>query len=176
MKPVKILYMYKLILSFLLFFLVSLTIQSQEDLVWKIGNSDNTAKGMALNPGQYKAYIKNDFGFEDSFFLIGFHEAEKKFSYVLPGPKNGWAGTGVTSGIRSHFQKIDFELPHIKNKIQFKLTVDILDTDSIAPPELKIIINKKPWYFKLNKGSGKALTTGKGNSTGRTTYHIRSSR
>ena len=154
----------KVFLLFISILTLSISVQGQEKTIWEIGSSDNSAIEMALSPDQYKAYIKNDFGFEDSFFLIGFHEAEKKFSYVLPGPKNGWAGTGVTSGIRSHFQKIDFELPLIKNKIHFKLSVDILDTDSIAPPELKILINKKPWYFKLKKGSGKALTTGKGNS------------
>ena len=153
--------MQKTILYFFLFFFFSLTIKSQHKIVWEIGQSDDTAKGFALYPDKYKDYIKNDFGFEDRFFLIGFHDTETDFPYVLPGPKNGWAGTGTTSGIRSHFQKINFELADIKDKVHFKLIVDILSADFIAPPELKITINKKPWYFKLKKGSARALSTGK---------------
>jgi len=152
----------KIFLLFLFTLITSIYMQGQENPVWKIGQSDNTAQGMALYPNHYKDFIKNDFGFEDRFFLIGFHDTELNFPYILPGPKNGWAGTGTTSGIRSHFQKIDFELPSLKKKNKFQLWIDILDTDSKAAPELKILINKKPWYFKLKKGSGKALTSGKG--------------
>jgi len=161
MKPVKLNNMLKQnLLLFISMLIISISVSSQENIVWEIGQSDNTAKGMALYPDLYKDYIKNDFGFEDQFFLIGYHDVQKDFPYVLPGPKNGWAGTGVTSGIRSHFQKIDFELPPLNNN-KFHLWVDILDTDSIAAPELKITINKKPWYFKLKKGLGKALTSEK---------------
>ncbi len=154
----------KYFLFFISTLILSIYVQGQGNTVWSIGLSDNLAQGMALYPDHYKDYIKNDFGFEDRFFLIGFHDATKNFPYVLPGPKNGWAGTGTTSGIRSHFQKIDFELSPLKIKNKFQLWIDILDTDSKAAPELKILINKKPWYFKLKKGSGKALTSGKGNA------------
>jgi len=147
-------------------FLITLpyTIYSQE-IVWEIEQSDNSAQGMALYPNQYQNYIKNNFGTEDSFFLIGFHETIKHWPYVIPGPKNRWAGTGTTSGIRSHFQKIDFELPALNSRNKFQLWIDILDTDSVGTPELKISINKKLWYFKLKKGSGKALILGKVDKT-----------
>ena len=95
---------------YLFLIILSYTIYSQE-IVWEIEQSDNSAQGMALYPNQYQDYIKNDFGFENGFFLIGFHKTIEHWPYVLPHPKDGWAGTGTTSGTRSHFQKIDFELP-----------------------------------------------------------------
>ncbi len=162
MKPAKILIMLKQFQFLIAFLLFTLTAFSQINTVWEIGKSDNSAQGMALYPDQYKNYIKNDFGFEDRFFLIGFHDPEKDCPYVLPGPENGWAGTGTTSGIRSHVQKIDFELSAFKKNTHFKLSIDLIDTDSL-PPYLKILINNKSWYFKLKKGSGKALTSGKTN-------------
>ncbi len=146
----------------LLLFLSLLTAGSyaQKNTVWEIGKSDNSSHDMALFPDHYNDFIKNDFGFEDGFFLIGYHKTKIDWPYILPGPANGWGGTGVTSGIRSHFLRIDFFLPPAQKQNKYTFDVDILDTDTIQSTKLKIMINKKPWYFTLKKGNGKALKTG----------------
>ncbi len=46
---------------------------SQNKTIWQIGESDNSAIGMAMSPNKYKQFVANDFGYEDGFFLIGFH-------------------------------------------------------------------------------------------------------
>lgn len=145
---------------------------SQNNTVWEIGKSDNSAQGMALYPNKYDHFVENDFGFEDGFFLIGFHSTEKEWPYVLPGPENSWAGTGNTSGIRSHTLKINFELPEVKKKNNFQLIIDILDSDTTTGSNLKVIINKKPWYFKLQKGSGNGILTGKANNEQEQLFNI----
>jgi len=160
------------IIYFLLMLIISISVNGQDNTVWKIGKSDNSAKGMALYPNQFKKYVQHDFGFESQFFLIGFHQATEKFSYALPGPKNGWAGTGVTSGIRSHFQKIHFLLPRFNKNIQFTLQINLVGTDTIES-KLKIRINNKPWYFTLKKGAGTALKTGKGTAKETQTLDIK---
>ncbi len=136
----------------------------QDQSVWEIGLSDNSAQGMALYPNSYRDFVKMDFGFEDNFFLLGHHEVKNFWPYIIPGPKDTWGGTWSTSGIRSHILKIDFELTDMDEPIVFDLLIDILDTDSIHPAKLKVSINKKAYNFFLKKGIGQALLSGSAGS------------
>ncbi len=71
----------------------------------------------------------------------------------LPGPVNGWGGTGNTAGIRSHFLTIFFEIKEKPAAGKWQLLIDILDTDSLNAPFFKVLVNGKSWEFQLNKGS-----------------------
>lgn len=126
---------------------------AKQKTIWKIGEADNAPAGMALAPDQYKRFLEKDFGYEDNFFLIGRSDAKKDWPYVLPGPVNGWGGTGGTSGIRSHFLTVLFDIKNKPASGKWKLVVDVLDTDSLRAPLLKVLVNGKSWEFKLAKGS-----------------------
>lgn len=127
---------------------------AQQKTIWKIGEADNSPSGMALAPDGYKRFLEKDFGYEDNFFLIGRSQAQNDWPYVLPGPVNGWGGTGGTSGIRSHFLTVLFDIKSKPASGKWRLVVDVLETDSLHAPLLKVLVNGKSWKFKLKKGSG----------------------
>ncbi len=119
--------------------------------IWEIGNKDGTASGMALAPDQYEKFIEQDFGFEDRFFLIGHSDPATDWPYILPGPANGWAGTGPTAGIRSHILHIDFELEDIRENEAFSFELDLLEIDPDEAPLLKVIVNGMSSYPQIQK-------------------------
>lgn len=142
---------------FLPLLFLSLTCQiaySQQKTIWQIGESDNSPKGMALEPDQFKRFVEKDFGYEDKYFFVGHSKVQQDWPYVLPGPVNGWGGTGNTAGIRSHFLTVLFEIKEKPVSGNWQLLVDVLDTDSLAAPFVKILVNGKSWEFQLKKGSG----------------------
>lgn len=146
---------------FLIFLcLTSFIMPAQEHIVWKIGEADNSGKGMALYPDQYQAFVERDFGFEDRFFAIGFHEPEKDWPFILPGPQNAWGGTGPLAGIRAHELTVEFELPKHTADNSFALIIDLIDKDTIPNSIFKASINGKSWKWRLDGGSGLALGTG----------------
>jgi predicted alpha-1,2-mannosidase len=141
----------------ILYFLTIICLDGfSQQTIWKIGENDQSARGTALAPNDYKRFVEHDFGFEDRYFLVGHADAQKDWPYVLPGPVNGWGGTGNTAGIRSHFLNIFFDLAAKPASGKWTFVADILETDSAAAPLLKITINGQSWKFKLEKGrSGK---------------------
>jgi predicted alpha-1,2-mannosidase len=143
----------KPICFFLLSILVVQQTYGQQKTIWKIGEADNAASGMALAPDQFKRFLENDFGYEDNFYLIGHASSKKNWPYVLPGPVNGWGGTGNTSGIRSHFLTVLFDIKEKPASGNWELLVDILETDSLSAPFFKVLVNGKSWEFQLAKGS-----------------------
>jgi predicted alpha-1,2-mannosidase len=143
----------KPICFFLLSILVVQQTYGQQKTIWKIGEADNAASGMALAPDQFKRFLEEDFGYEDNFYLIGHASSKKSWPYVLPGPVNGWGGTGNTSGIRSHFLTVLFDIKEKPASGNWELLVDILETDSLSAPFFKVLVNGKSWEFQLAKGS-----------------------
>lgn len=120
--------------------------------IWKLGEADNTATDMALAPDQYANFLQADFGWEDRFFLVASSELKTDWPYVLPGPHDAWGGTGPTSGIRSQLLTIFFGLKDAASNNDYKLTIDLLDSDRLYPPTLKVIVNGKSWKFKIPPG------------------------
>lgn len=140
---------------FCLFLMMSLVVQQtfgQQNTIWKIGEADNSPSGMALAPNQFSRFVEDDFGYEDRFFLIGHSNPQTEWPYILPGPANGWGGTGNTAGIRSHVLTVKFEVAAKPTTGTWQLLIDVLETDSTTAPLLKVLVNGKPWLFKLNQG------------------------
>lgn len=135
----------------IMMFVLALTMLSAkgQQIIWQIGAADNRGDGMALAPMSYKAYLDNDFGWEDRFFLIGHSKAEKDWPYVLPGPKVGWGGTGRTSGSRTHTANILFGMVQSPPAGSYKFIVDLVSYDGSAPPIFKVIINGKAFINEL---------------------------
>lgn len=128
--------------------------------VWKIGEKDQSVRGMALAPDQYKRFLEADFGYEDRYFLIGKSNPGTEWPYAFPGPANEWGGTGHTAGIRSHFLQIFFELAGVSGKEKPFFLIDLLQTDPENAPLVKVSINGKPWTQRLKKGTGDKTPSG----------------
>ncbi|MHC1769273.1 MAG: GH92 family glycosyl hydrolase [Verrucomicrobiia bacterium] len=122
------------------------------NLLWQIGQADNSASEFALAPAGYGRFLEQDFGWEDRYFLIGHSKAENDWPYVLPGPSDTWGGTSGTAGRRTHFLTILFGLKQPFPSGDWKLVVDLLDTHPQNPPSLKIVVNGHATNFALPRG------------------------
>jgi hypothetical protein len=58
-----------LLLLTTLLYLLPLPGLGQQRAIWQIGQSDNSAAGLALAPAGYKQFLEKDFGWEDRYYL-----------------------------------------------------------------------------------------------------------
>jgi len=130
------------------------SVAAQDRIIWQIGQHDGAPEGMALAPADYLRFVEQDFGYEDRFFLVGHSAPETDWPYVLPGPANGWGGTGRTAGIRSHALNVYFSLNGVSPDATCRLILDMLDVEQQAPPLLKVTVNDRSWTRQLEGGSG----------------------
>jgi predicted alpha-1,2-mannosidase len=144
----------------LLLSLLSFSADSQAGILWQIGESDNSTEEFSLAPGDYKAFLPHDFGWEDKYFLIGTSVVKEDWPYVLPGPSDQWGGTWSTSGWRSHTLNILFGLQDKPDTGPWKLVVDIMDSHAQDTPLFKVTLNGRAWKFKLPGGSGNSTIEG----------------
>ncbi|RZM27267.1 MAG: hypothetical protein EOO88_14020 [Pedobacter sp.] len=133
---------------------------AQKKTVWEIGKADNKSDGMALAPAGYQDFLNKDFGWEDRFFIIGHSKAETDWPYVLPGPSDGWGGTGPTSGIRTHNANILFGLRELSAQGDWKFTVDLAGYHGDGPPLFKVTVNGKGFVSQLPKQKSNNSVTG----------------
>lgn len=127
---------------------------AQNNVIWSIGENNNSPSELALAPDGYKQFLANDFGYEDRYFLIGKSEAKKDFPYILPGPADEWGGTWSTSGWRTHDINILFNLKDKPVKGAWKLVVDLYDTQQEKAPKFKVTVNNQSFVYDLTTGGG----------------------
>ena len=133
---------------------------SQNNIIWQIGESDNSSSEFSLSPNEYDQFIENDFGWEDRFFLVGSSTLKEDWPYVLPGPNDKWGGTWSTAGWRSHTLNIFFSLDKYVPNNDWKFIVDFQDINAEDPPVFKITINGKSWKHELPRGFGNKTLEG----------------
>jgi predicted alpha-1,2-mannosidase len=129
--------------------------KTENKVIWKIGEADNSATEFCLASNDFKRFLEKDFGWEDRYFLIGKSVVKNDFPYVLPGPADEWGGTWSTAGWRSHTLNILFGIEQLPDDGNWKLIVDLLGTSSKEAPLFKVTINGKSWKQELPAGSGK---------------------
>ncbi|MGM9738159.1 MAG: GH92 family glycosyl hydrolase [Candidatus Cryptobacteroides sp.] len=120
-----------------------------ETVIWRIGETDNSAAELALGPDRFRDFLENDFGFEDKYYIPGYSLPEKDFPYVLPGPADTWGGTWSTAGWRTHQVNILFELDNVPKNGDFTLTINLLDFAKSFLPKLRVSINRQDWRCHL---------------------------
>ncbi|WP_321310491.1 GH92 family glycosyl hydrolase [Marinifilum fragile] len=120
-----------------------------KQILWQLGENDNSCAEFALAPDGYKDYIANDFGWEDKYFLIGKSDAKKDWPYIIPGISDTWGGTWGTAGWRSSTLNILFGIESLPKRGDWKLTVDILDCNSKDLPLFKITVNGTSWKYSI---------------------------
>lgn len=131
-------------------------IDAKSSLVWQIGKNDNSGADLALGPGDYKKFLSKDFGFEDRYFLIGTSTDSIDFPYVLPGPDDTWGGTWGTSGWRTHEVNILFDLDEVSNSEDYKLTIDLTDSNP-KKSLVKVSINEENKKFLVQGVSDSSI-------------------
>lgn len=143
---------------------------AQQKVIWEIGKADNSASGMALAPGNYTHFLDHDFGWEDRFYLVGFSKPETDWPYAMPGPADGWGGTGETSGIRSQVLNILFGVSLLPANGDCNLTLNLLGYHGSLPPLVKVVVNGQSFKYQLPKREDDHVL--EGNLKGAKSYKI----
>ena len=139
--------------------LICLTAKAN-NVIWQIGTPDGSAAEFALAPDGYEDYVKSDFGYEDRFFVVGHSIPAQDFCYVLPGPKDRWAGTSPTAGERVHSANILFCLSHVSKKARAVLRIRLVDAHP-AGSLLKVQVGELSRTFQLQGTSGDDAVMGR---------------
>ncbi|MCX7827058.1 MAG: polysaccharide lyase family protein, partial [Verrucomicrobiae bacterium] len=121
---------------------------NEAKLLWEIGKADRNNAEFALAPGDFSGYR------DDARFVVGRSEAKKDWPYVQPGPLDSWAGT------RPHTFTVVFGVKQKPDAGACRLLVDLLDTHSVSPPKLKVVVNGRPFELPLPKGASDASIRG----------------
>lgn len=134
--------------------LLSLKQSTAQQVLWQIGQSDHSASEFALAPSGYEDFLKEDFGWENKFYLIGFSNPQKDWPYALPGAQDEWGGSSGGAGWRAAVENILFGIDKMPEQGKYELTIDLLDMSAENPPLLKVTVNDSSWEYQLPKGSG----------------------
>ncbi len=118
---------------------------SEDKIVWQIGKDDGSPDEFALAPGDYENFIRNDFGFEDRYFLVGYSHPGTDFPYILPGPADRWAGSSNEAGCRTQVLNILFGLEKTGDA---SLVIDLANV-SEGLSRLKVSINGTAAYHEI---------------------------
>jgi alpha-mannosidase len=124
-------------------------VAAQAELLWTIGTSDDSYDELAIarNYPRYSQTFPNDVTFR-----IGQSQAGRDWSYVHPGPRDGWAG------YREHPFRIEFDCTEVPDGDSI-LTVETVSTHGTVPPKLRIAVNGHCCRFDLPRGpDNNALT------------------
>ncbi len=129
---------------------------SGQQVVWKIGEKDGSAKEFALAPGDYENFVQSDFGFEDKYFLVGYSNPATDFPYVLPGPRDRWAGSSGGAGTRTQVINVLFGLQQGASEAPAVLAIDLAGVNKDRSV-LKVTVNDTPFYREVSGGDDRII-------------------
>ncbi|MFI5378312.1 MAG: polysaccharide lyase family protein [Tepidisphaerales bacterium] len=136
------------VISMFCIFTLSFIGDVRAQTLWRIGQEDGKNSEFALAPRGYSQFK------EDGFFIVGQSETKKDWPYVHPGPVDQWAGG------RPHVFTVIFGVSRVPASGDCALVLDLMDTQSKAPPALRVAINGQPYEVKLPAGGGDASISG----------------
>ncbi len=120
----------------------------ENKVLWQIGKSDNNTAEFAHGPKDYQDYRK------PGIFIVGQSDPKRDWPYVQPGIiDGGWAPGGPQAF------DVYFGLKSVPAG-PCRLLLDLVDTHSITPPKISVVVNDKIWEFQMPKGSGDASVFG----------------
>ncbi len=123
--------------------------QARQTPLWEIGKADRSNAEFALAPRGY-AEFKND-----GLFVVGPSDPKKDWPYVQPGPVDSWAGS------RPHTFIVLFGLKVVPGVGECRLEFNLIDTQGMSPPTLRVEVNGKAFDRSLPRGAGDASVNGR---------------
>ncbi len=102
---------------------------AQPTTLWTIGTSDKNTEEFAHAPGGYRDYR------QPGLFVVGTSDPKRDWPYVHPGPVDAWAGS------IPHTFTILFGLHKPSQNGNYRLVVDLVDTQFRYPPKLRVTCN-----------------------------------
>lgn len=155
----------KHIYLYLLLFISSSGLIAQNKVLFEIGVKDGKSTEFTLSPSDYKTYLAKFSGEKE--YTIGYSTPGKHWSYVLPGPLDGWAGGGYWAGFHPrHFPVIYFNLDKTTDKGECLLSLFFTGANAVYPTKVRIEINGRRFEKDIQGEDNDNLLTGK-NTTGK---------
>jgi len=149
---------YKLLTIIAVFCFFNTQAQSlSHEAIWQIGVSDQSASEFALAQNDYEDFVPEGFGGVNRYYVIGKSIPSQDWPYILPGPKDGFAGYGYWSGLALHQLPIYFELKRITSDGFCTLIIDIMEVSSDDPPLFRAVINGKAYNHQLQPGKSGSI-------------------
>ena len=156
MKTISIQFLGGLLFSCLFVYSLGANAQtSEQKLLWSIGERNGSFEEFALSPDRYKDFVPEGFGGAHKYFVIGESTSNKDFPYVLPGPKDEFAGYGFWSGLAMNKLPIYFEINDLPTTGNCTLNIDILSVSSEEAPVFRCSVNGTNYDQQLKKGTSK---------------------
>jgi predicted alpha-1,2-mannosidase len=140
---------YFLSIPILFLSLTFISCNTGNQVIWQIGENNNSGEEFALAPDRFEEFIPQDFGWEDKFFLIGYSDETTDWPYIIPGTSDTWGGTWGTSGWRSSTLNILFGLKKAPDTTPWSLYIDILDVNPENLPLFKVTVNGRSWKYRI---------------------------
>ena len=129
------------------------------DTVFQIGKKDQSSAEFAIYPNQYKKFLI-DFGGVKNY-AVGYSQAEKNWSYAMPGPLDSWGGGGYWAGYHPrHFPIINFQLEKVPSKGTCSLVFDFTGIRKEQSPLIRVEVNGHRIEKQLEGKSTDLLLTG----------------
>lgn len=155
----------KHIYLYLLLFIGSFGLTAQNKVLFEIGRQDGKSAEFALSPSDYKTYLAQFSGEKE--YTVGYSTPGKHWSYVLPGPLDGWAGGGYWAGFHPrHFPVIYFYLDKTTDKGTCLLSLFFAGANAAHPTKVRVEVNGHRFEKDIQGKDDDNLLTGK-NTTGK---------
>ena len=123
-----------------------------QKLLWSIGKADESAAEFALAPNGYTEFAPKGFGGANRYYVVGKSDPKHDWPYILPGPKDGFAGYGYWAGRALHQLPVYFELEQTIDSGTCTLVVSFLEVGSTNAPLFRAFINGKIYEHQLLPG------------------------
>ena len=126
-------------------------------VLWSIGQANESHREFALAPNGYAQFSPEGFGGANRYYVVGKSNPGKDWPYVLPGPKEGFAGYGYWAGRALHKLPVYFELEQPTNTGTCELVVNFLEVSAKNAPLFRAYINGKVFEQQLRPGKSGEL-------------------
>ena len=126
-------------------------------LIWTIGIEDGSSAEFALDASRLNDFKKNDFFFEDHFFVIGHSDAKLDFPFLQAGITDAFVGGCGNSSTVSPQTNILFGVSRLAKNSSAVLRIALVRANPDKDVRIKVTVNGRPSYYDVKAGSGRRV-------------------
>lgn len=130
---------------------------SPSSLIWTIGSEDGSSAEFALDASRLDDFKKNDFFFEDHFFVIGHSDAKVDFPFLQAGINDAFVGGCGNSSTISPQTNIIFGVSRLAKNSSAVLKIALVRANPNEDVRIKVTVNGRPSYYDVKAGSGRRV-------------------
>lgn len=133
--------------------------QAADKILFEVGKQDQSAAEFSLYPNQYESFLAHHGG--EKAYYVGYATEHKHWSYVLPGPLDGWAGGGYWAGYHPrHFPSLFFQLDKVASAGDCRLSCYFAGVNEKYPTRIRVEINGHRFEQELKGTNSAKLLSG----------------